>query len=75
MTIKDEILFLGCLNWVRRNEQTEVLTKEAWNDKVRASDEKRLELCKRISKFYVPILVLIFVISWWFFGIFMFYTK
>ena len=65
----DNILLQGGLNLVSRNEQTEVLAKQAWYDRVRVSNEQWLQLCKRISKYHVPLIFLVFFTSWTFIGL------
>merc|ERR1719356_1962912 len=55
----------GGLNLVSRNEHTELMARRAWYENAKAKDERRLLFCKKVSKVYLPGLVVIFIIFWW----------
>ena len=65
----DNILLQDGLNLVSRNEQTEVVAKQALYDRVLVTNEQWLQLCKRISKYHVPLCFLLFFTSWTFIGL------
>ena len=60
--------FPGGANLVSRNEMLEVNAKRSFYENVKATKEKRLVICKRVSKFYVPVTMVSFMFIWWIIG-------